>query len=731
MQTIRSRWILSPLLAALALACAGARVETPRPAGVTAAAASVEELTYPALPEFAVPEPRRVELDNGMVVILLEDHELPLIDVIARIRPGARLEPADKVGLASLTGTVLRTGGTASMSGDQIDDFLESRAASIETSIGTVSGSASMSSLAGDFREVLGLFSDVLRNPVFDDEKLAVAKNQMNTGIARQNDSPQRVMFREFGEIVYGGDSPYARNPTYTSVASVTRDDLIAWHGRFFHPNNVILGLVGDFDSAAALALVEEAFGDWQPGPAAPELAGGYREEVEPGVYYVGKDDMTQSNIIMGHLGIERDNPDYLAVELMNEVLGGAFTSRLFSNVRGRKGLAYAVSGGVRSAWDHPGQASFWMTTKTETTGAGIEALLEEIRGMISSPPDAEEIDRARAGILNSFVFNSDSRRKILGQQLTYEYFGYPLDWLSRYYEGIQEVGPEAVAAAAEKYLHPDRFAILVVGPEEGRDRPLEEYGEVTAVDITIPELETERVAASGEARERGRELVERAVAAAGGAERLASVSSLRQAVAAVATTPQGEMQISIEEVHLYPDRYRQQLTLPFGTMVTVVTPEGGFMSTPQGTRDLPESRLADTRKSMRRELVALLRAVDEPGLEAVATDPGSVADRPVERVQVSVGDQLVTLGIDPESGEVLEMVYRGSGFGGAPGEIRKVYSDFRQVGGLRLPYRTSSTFEGEPYIATTAERIEVDAAVDKALFERPAAAAGQPGGGL
>ena len=708
-QTTRS-WILFLLLAVTTLVPLTAQVET------------VDELAYPPLPEFEVPEPRRVVLDNGMVVMLLEDHELPLIDVIARVRTGARLEPADKVGLASLTGSVLRTGGTTSMSGDEIDDYLESRAASIETSIGTVSGSASMNCLKGDFEEVLGLFAEVLRSPAFDEDKLAVAKNQANTGIARQNDSPQQIMFREFGEIVYGAESPYARSETYSSVAAVTRDELVAWHQRFYHPNNVILGLVGDFDSDEALAMVRAAFGDWQPGPPAPQMEGGYRSEPAPGVYYVEKDDMTQSNIIMGHLGIERDNPDYLAVELMNEVLGGSFASRLFSNVRTKKGLAYAVSGGVRSTFDYPGQASFWMTTKTETTAAGIDALLEEVRGMTASPPDAEEVEKALSGILNSFVFNSDSRRKILGQQLTYEYFGYPLDWLSRYYEGIRKVTVEAVQQAAERYLHPDRFAILVVGPATGRDRPLEEYGEVTVVDITIAEPEVEAVAATDESRARGAALIERAVEAIGGAERLAAVASFRRAGEAVLTTPQGPMQAQLEEINVYPDRQRQQMQLPFGTMVTVVTGDGGFMVTPQGVQDLPDSRLADSRRSMRRQLLALLRARGGDGFAAVALGAGEVAGHAVENVQVTLAGEVIQLAVASDDGRVLAMTYRGSGFGGAPGEVRQVFSDFREVSGLMLPHRTDATFDGEPYISITASEIEIDGPVDAGAFDKPAA---------
>lgn len=341
---------------------------------------------------------------------------------------------------------------------------------------------------------------------------------------------------------------------------------------------------------------------------------------------------------------------------------------------------------------------------------------------MTASPPNADEVEKALAGILNSFVFNSDSRRKILGQQLTYEYFGYPLDWLSRYYEGIQEVSVEAVQAAAEKYLHPDKFAILVVGPSEGRDRPLEEYGSVTTVDITIPELAVEQVAATAESQELAGELIARAVEAVGGADRLASVASLRRSGAAVASTPQGEMQLEMSETSVYPDRYRQEMKLPFGTMATVVTSEGGFMVTPQGVQELPDSRLADTRKSMRRQLLPLLRARLDEGFEAVAVGADEVDGRAVERVQVALAGDVITLAIASDNGEVVEMAFRGSGFGGAPGEIRQVFSDFREVGGLRLPFHTSSTFEGDPYITVTAKEIEVDGAVEEATFERPEA---------
>ena len=468
--------LLASCLLASAFAPAAAQVE------------KVDQLKFPPLPEQRIPVPERVVLDNGLVVLLLEDHELPLIEASAVVRTGSRLEPAAKAGLAELTGQVLRTGGTQKRTGDQLDDLLESRAAMIETSIGETSGRASLSSLTKDFPEMLKLFAEVLREPAFDPMKLEVAKNQIVAEISRQNDDPLTILFREFEEIVYGPESPYVQQPTYASVAAIGPADLAAWHGEHFHPERIVLGLVGDFRAAEALALVRQAFGDWPRGPAAAATDVAFRDRVPPGVYLIERPDLAQSSVAIGYQGIRKDAPDFYAVEVMNQVLSGSFASRLFSSIRTQKGLAYAVSGSVGSQWDHPGTTTLFLTTKRETTGAAIDALLEEARNMVAKPPSDEEVAKAKQSILNSFVFNSDSPRKVLQQQLTFEYYGYPLDWLSRYRRGIEAVTTAQVRAAAAKHLRPGEFAILVVGPPEGRDRPLTDFGPVTAVDITIPE---------------------------------------------------------------------------------------------------------------------------------------------------------------------------------------------------------------------------------------------------
>jgi len=446
-----------------------------------------KKIQYPPLNKMTIPEPQRTTLPNGMLVMLLEDHELPTVSAMMRIRAGARNIPADKTGLGDVFGDVLRTGGTKTRTGDQIDDFLEARGARIETDLGETAGTASSWCLKQDFPDVLKVFADILRNPVFAEDKIAIAKNQAGAGIARRNDNPLGIMFREFNKLVYGPGSPYARTPEFATLGAVTQADLVAYHKKYFHPNRIILGVVGDFDSKDMLAKIKAAFGDWPKGPEVKDETATFQSAPKPGIYYIQKDDMTQSDIIIGHLGIVKTNPDIFAVDVMNEAWGGGFSARLFSNVRSKKGLAYSVRGAVDSNYDYPGTFNTWMTTKTETTAAGIDALREEIENLSKSPLTDAEVQRAKESILNSFVFNYDSKEKILRQQMTYAYFGFPPDYLAQYRSRIEKVTTADVQRVAKKYVHDNQLAILVVGPTKGQDRPLSSFGTVVPVDITIP----------------------------------------------------------------------------------------------------------------------------------------------------------------------------------------------------------------------------------------------------
>ncbi|HEX9741335.1 MAG TPA: pitrilysin family protein, partial [Nitrospiraceae bacterium] len=302
---------------------------------------------------FTPPTPGRLVLDNGMVVYLLEDHELPLVTVTATIKTGGWLDPADKIGLAGIAGVTMRSGGTQRMGAGELDRELEQMAAMISTGIGTESGSAMLDILAKDLPRGLRLFADVLMTPAFDPARLELAKLQTIEGIRRRQDRPQSIAGREFAKMLYGPAHPYGRESTVESVSKITRDDLLAFHAETVHSNGIILGVTGDFEKAAMLALLNETFGRWKKGdvPAIvlPPIEADAARADKTIVRFIGKA-TSQTHLRMGHLSIKENDPDYPALVLLNDILGGSsFRSRLFNDVRTKRGLAYSVGSSFRA----------------------------------------------------------------------------------------------------------------------------------------------------------------------------------------------------------------------------------------------------------------------------------------------------------------------------------------------------------------------------------------------
>jgi zinc protease len=444
------------------------------------------KIPIPQLPAFHPQEPKRIQLPNGMVIFLQEDHELPTIDGIARIRGGSRAEPAAKVGLMDLYGEVWRTGGTKSQTGDQLDDYLEIRAAKVETGSNDDSTTISLSCLKEDFNDVFRIFNDLLRTPEFRDDKLDLAKREAFDSISRRNDEVRQIASREAAKLAYGPDNPYARVPEYSTIAASTRQDLLDWYETHVHPNNIIIGLVGDFDSAQMESKLRDAFSNWEKGAPAkkPDI---HFDPAKPGYYLIKKPDVDQSNIRMVALGTTRNNPDFYAIEVFNEAFAGGFSSRLIQSIRTAQGLAYAVGGGIGTRFDHPGILQLSMGTKSGSTIESIKALYDQIDELKTKPVTDSEIKRAKDSILNAFVFNFDTPDKVLRERMAYEFYGYPADFLERYRSGIEKVTTADVARIIPKYLHKDQLAVLVVGNAGDFDQPLSSLGPVKDVDINIP----------------------------------------------------------------------------------------------------------------------------------------------------------------------------------------------------------------------------------------------------
>jgi zinc protease len=447
-----------------------------------------EKIPIPRLHDFKPQQPKRIELKNGIVLFLQEDHELPFVSGSVLIPGGTRDEDPARTGLVGLYGQAWRTSGTEKLSGDALDDLLEAKAAHIETGGDVDSTALSWDSLKGDADQVFSLALDLLLHPKFSAEKLELAQQQEATGIVRRNDDEEEIASRESAKLVYGANSPYTRQPELATIAAVTVDDLKAWHDRTIG-GKLIVGVSGDFDPVAMEARLRAAFEGLPPVKPAPDRHDLFAGP-KPGIFFIDKEDVNQSNVEIVGLGTDRRNPDVPRLAVMNEILGGSFASRLSQKIRTEKGLAYAVGGGLSYAYDHPAAFRVIVLTKSASTVDATKAALAEIDGLTTKPFTQEELDRAKDNILNSFLFRYDTKDKVLAERVRLEFYGYPADYLETYKAALEKVTLADLSAVAKKYIHPEKLAVLVVGngPEIKPGLYELKLGPVQTVDITIPQ---------------------------------------------------------------------------------------------------------------------------------------------------------------------------------------------------------------------------------------------------
>jgi zinc protease len=689
-----------------------------------AQATSWQQVPIPPLPAFKPQQPRRIELKNGLVIFLQEDHELPLIDGSARIRGGSINEPVSKTGLVDIYSEVWRTGGTKSQSGDQLDDFLEVRAAKVETGGSSDSTSISFSCLKADLDDVFKAFVDVLENPEFRADKIDIAQKEEGDGISRRNDDVSEIAHRESVKLAYGADNPYARVPEYSTVAAITRQDLIDWHDRYVHPNNIILGISGDFDSAAMEARLRAAFDAWPKGPALP------KDEVQfapakPGYYLVPKDDVNQSTIHMVGLGTTRDNPDYYAINVFNEAFGGGFSSRLVNDIRTKRGLAYGVSGSIGTNFGHPGILQISIGTKSGTTIEAIQAADENIDNLAKQPFTDDEIQHAKDAILNAFIFRLDSPDKILGERMTYEYYGYPADWLDKYEGEIKKVTAADVNRVAGKYLHKDQLAVLVVGNTKDFDKPLSSLGAVKEIDITIPPPPAEKsenndAAKPAASNPEGKALAAKVAAAMGGMAKLQSIKAMH---VSIAESEGGGPPSPVDVILAFPDRMHVEVQTQQGALTIVAAPDAAFMSMAgMGTRSMPPEQKAEMLSQLHHDLVYIAQHANDPSFTFTAAGTEKIGDVDAAILDIGGAVPWVRWYVDPKTGYILREKYKAMGqMGQFEGESD--LSDWRTADGLTMPYKHQNKQNGQETSNAEFKKIELNPTLDPKLFAKPAEA--------
>jgi len=691
---------------------------------ISLSAQDVSKLKFPKLNKLKIPKVEKITLNNGLRLYLLEDKSLPVIDASVRINYGSYLEPADKVGLAEICGTVIRTGGTSKWSGDKIDELLEGVGGSVETSIGLTSGRARVNILSEYTDLGLDVLSQVLRHPIFDQDKIDLAKVQERSAISRRNDDPQQITSREFKKIIYGPNSVYARTIEYATIDNITRDNLIAFHDKYFQPQNIQIAIWGDFDKKDIVKKIKQYFGDWKKGnvtvPPLPKVDYKYKEQV----YYVDKKDVNQTNIAMGHIGGYVTDADYPARIVMNNILGGSFGSRLFNSVRSREGLAYAVSGVYTANIKYPGVFYGFASTKSETTVKTIKEMIKEIKKMQIDPPTKDEMKLGKDSYLNSFVFKFDTKAKVINRLMDYDFNGLPEDFLFKVKEGIEKVTAQDVIDAAKKNIHPDKFNILVVGNGQDFDMPLDQMGLglVDTIDITIPSGKKEKkLSITPDNLKKGKALLAKAIVTAGGLENFKKVKSISLLSVFTLSTPQGDFPINIQSINLFPDKSRNVMSMMGQKMYQIRNGNTGWVTGKMGKiSPMTEDDIKKSDKEMARNTIIIFQQIDNPPYRAVYNGSGEENKIPVEYVSIidKDGKALCRLGID-KNGQLISKFYWGSTPMGE-GNITETFSDFKDVEGIKVPMTVVKSVEGKKIGKLTISEFHINADIPPNAFAKP-----------
>ena len=413
-------------------------------------------------PAWAAALGQREMLPSGMALLVSEKRAVPIVTATMLIQAGAYLDPPGKAGLANLTAELL-TRGTTTRTANQISEAIELVGGSLDVEAGHDVVTLSLAVLSKDLDLGLDLLADILLRPTFAPGEIQRKVQEVVAGIRRKQEDPGEVAAEAFDALVFG-THPYGRpvEGTETSVPAITREDLVRFHEASYRPDRAILAVVGDVSLPDLLRRLQARLGSWKPGGPDPGPPPAPAPLARPVVRTIQRD-LTQANIILGHQGVRRDNPDYYAVQVMNYILGGGgVSSRLVAKIREEKGWAYDV-GSAFIPDKYAGSFSVTLQTKNETAQAAIEAILTEMRRIREQAVSEAELDDAKAYLTGSFPLRLDTSGKVARLLAGVEYFGLGLDYADRYLGLIQAVTAAEVQRVAQKYLDPDRYALAVV----------------------------------------------------------------------------------------------------------------------------------------------------------------------------------------------------------------------------------------------------------------------------
>jgi zinc protease len=682
-------------------------------------------------------------LANGLQVIAVSHHEQPAVSLRLLVRAGAAQDPDDKPGVAALAATLLDQ-GTATRSAEQIANAIDSIGGALGTGAGADLSFVNAIVMKDSLNVGLDLVSDLAQHPAFAPEEIERQRQQSLSGMRVSYDDPEFLANAVFDRLVYGFH-PYGRPQAGTpaAVAALTRGDLLAFHKKWFGANNAILAIVGDVTAEEAFAGAERAFGAWG------QVATPTGTPVDPPaptrrVVIVDKPGSVQTEIRVGNIGIPRKSDDYMALDLAAKVLGGEGANRLHRVLRSERGLTYGASADF-NALKQAGDIVAQTNTRSETTGETLRLIVDEVWKLQRDRVGDRELEGAKEYLTGSFPLTIETPSQIALQILNAVFFGLNLNDLQTYRERVNAVSVDDVQRVARNYFHPDRLTIVLVGdasafvkqlPGAGFDRfeiipaseldlssqdlrrrPAATRGGVQPVSLVL-RARTERdggAQASGD--ERGKALLDKAIAAKGGLARLQGIKTVQVAGTMTYAADGGPVAFPFSNAVAYPDRFRMDADMPGGKVTQVFADGRYWIGDRSGSRELTAEQSAPIRAAVERDTVRMLIAAGTGKLTVTAVDGGDGEDPLVGAIEISgSGMAPVTLLVNRTNGLIEQARYDA----GAEGRVAETYGDYRNVSGVQVPFHTVVRRAGLTPIERDVKTIRFNLPLPPALFVKP-----------
>jgi zinc protease len=680
-------------------------------------------------------------LPNGLQVIAVSHHEQPAVSLRLIVRAGGAQDPENRPGLATLAATLLDQ-GTTTKSAEQVAHAIDSIGGAMGVGAGLDLSSVFAAVMKDSLNVGLDLVADVARNPAFASEEIERQRQQMISAMKVSYEDPDFIAGTVFDRLVYGFH-PYGKpdGGTPESLSAITRADLQAFHKRWFVPNNAILAIVGDVPAEQAFAGAERAFGTWAradvPAPVGSAVPPPARR-----VIVIDRPGAVQTEIRVGHIGVPRKHPDFLALDVALKILGGEGGNRLYRVLRSERGLTYGAEATIHALKD-TGDIVASTDTRSDTTAEALRLIVDEVARLRRERVNPRELADAQAYLTGSFPLTIETPGAIALQVLNAVVYGLDLQELQNYRERVNRITPDDIQRVAQQFLHPDRLSIVLVGDADVFAGQLPAVGfeqveriPLTQLDLSAPDLRRGRPtgrtpfelvpasytqpAKAAPASQAGdiRPLVARAIDAKGGMRLLRSIRTVKSESDMIVTTPQGNVKIAATSYVRYPGQFRVDATGPDGVRIQTFDAGSAWISDGDSVQEAPAGFKAALQGAVERDGIGLLLALADDRLRGRRVQDVTLGPQALPAIEVDLAAAgRVTIGFDPITGL---MVYQQYGAVGGEPRTEETFTDYRAVQGLQVAHQASVRREGQPPIQRIVHTFELNVPLDAAFFKKP-----------